>query len=294
MYSVIDIGSNTIRLVIYDTSETPPKELLNKAEYASLISYVGNGELSLQGIDVLTKALNSLKKISEDFGCSRLYAFATASLRDVQGKDSLIDTIYHNTGIVMDILSGTEEVMYDYDGLKAAYNVKTGAAFDLGGGSCQLMYFENGTLIEYKSMPIGALRMYNMFVSETLPNQKERDAISRFVRKHLADFALLKEQGKISLYAMGGAASTVMSMHKKLSGEKKSVFTIDELELITEFNEDIISKLAPNRLKTIIPAMIVILEICKYIGANEIRVTRYGVRDGIIKRIDAVSGDKIV
>lgn len=285
MYSVIDIGSNTIRLVIYDTTQATPKELLNTADFASLISYVNDGELSSEGVSVLTASLNNFKKISEEFGSKNLYAFATASLRDVKNKDKLIETISHNTGIVMDILSGTEEVMYDFEGLKSAYNADTGAAFDLGGGSCQLMFFEHGLLSEYKSMPIGALKMYNTYVCKTLPTEHERQEIRRFVRKQLSTFALLKNAGNIPLFAMGGAASTVMSIHKKLTGEVKDEFTVKELTAILDFNEDIITKLAPKRLKTLIPAMVTVLEICDYIGTDKIRVTNYGVRDGIIKKL---------
>lgn len=284
MYALIDIGSNTIRLVIYDT-ESGLHEVFNQADYSGLISYVQNGVLSGDGLQHLVEVLNSMHKISLQYECENLYAFATASLRGVADKDGLIESIFQKTGILIDILSGTEEAMFDYRAISEAYKVSEGAAFDLGGGSCQLMFFEHGNLPECKSMPIGALKMYNKYVSGVLPSTEEKKAIAAEVRKQLSDFALLKNSPELPLYAMGGAACTITSMHKKLTGETKWEFTVKELEQITELNEDIISKLAPKRLTTIIPAVITILEICRYIGCDRIFTTAIGVRDGIINNL---------
>lgn len=284
MYALTDIGSNTIRLVIYDTRDGI-KEVFNQADYSGLISYVQNGVISEEGICRLVEVLNQMKKISEQYECENLYAFATASLRDVADKEGLIEAVFHKTGITIDILSGAEEAMFDYKAISNAFSVSTGAAFDLGGGSCQLMYFENGALPECKSMPIGALKMYNKHVSGVLPTKDERKAIAAEVRKHLCDFALLKNSNNLPLYAMGGAACTLTAMHKKLTGETKFEFSVTELNEIAELNENIISKLAPKRLTTIIPAIITILEICSYIGCDKICTTTIGVRDGVIHHL---------
>jgi len=284
MYALIDIGSNTIRLVIYDEKNNL-NEVYNQADYSGLISYVQNGEISEEGIDRLVKVLNFMKIISVQHECDKLYAFATASLRDVADKDSLIETVFKKTGITIDILSGMEEAMFDYKAISQKFSISTGAAFDLGGGSCQLMYFEHGALPECKSMPIGALRMYNKHVSNTLPDNDERKSISSEVRKNLSDFALLKNSPHLPLYAMGGAACTLTSMHQKLTGKTKYEFSVSELNELCELNENIISKLAPKRLTTIIPAIITIIEICKYIGCDKVYTTTIGVRDGVLNQL---------
>lgn len=279
--SLLDIGSNTIRLVIYDGK----KEIFNTPDYTGLISYVKDGKLTEEGFEKLTDVLIKMKKLSEEYKATTLYAFATASLRDISDKDSLILKIKETTDIKIDIISGQQEAMYDYLAIKDCFGTSTGAAFDLGGGSCQLMYFENGSLPECKSMPIGALRMYNTFVSGVLPTASERIEIERCTRKNLSDFGLLKAYGKVPLFAMGGAACTLYSITKKLTGKGKTVYSIPDLESIAALDEEIIKQVAPKRLTTIVPAIITVIEILKYIGTDEIQITEIGVRDGIIKQI---------
>lgn len=280
-YSLIDIGSNTVRLVIYDT-ENNNKEILNKAEFLGLISYVNDGKINEDGEKRLVETLNAMKKIAENSGSDKMYAFATASLRDIKDKDSLIEKLFMKTGITVDIISGTEEAMYDYTAISNAYKVNVGAAFDLGGGSCQLMYFENGVLPECKSMPIGALRLYNEYVAKTLPDGEEYGNIKDAVIRQISDFAILKNHGNIPVFAMGGAACTVSMIHQRLSGEVKTEFSVDELRKMTELGEDTISKLVPKRLTTIVPALIVMITICEYISVDKIIVTDVGVRDGVL------------
>jgi len=279
--TLIDIGSNTIRLVIYEDK----KEIFNTADYSGLISYVKDGKLSDEGLKKLTDVLIAMKKISAEYEAESLYAFATASLRDICDKETLIFEIANRTGITIDIISGQAEAMYDYIAIKDCFGTTSGAAFDLGGGSCQLMYFENGLLPECKSMPIGALRMYNTYVSGVLPTKSERREIERCVRKNLSDFGLLKGYGKVPLFAMGGAACTLYSITEKLTKKCKTVYTASDLESIAALDEEIIRLVAPKRLTTIVPAIITILEILKYIGTDEIQITEIGVRDGIVKNI---------
>ena len=83
--ALIDIGSNTIRLVIYDGK----KEIKNTAVYAGLISDVYEGEISQEGIFKIVSALRSMKKTANEYSCDEIYAFATASLRDISDKDGL-------------------------------------------------------------------------------------------------------------------------------------------------------------------------------------------------------------
>jgi len=108
--ALIDIGSNTIRLVVYDGD----KEIENTADHAGLVAEVSEGKITPAGISKLTTALVSMKKRAIELGSEKIYAFATASLRDIEDKEGLISFIEETSGIKIEIISGESEAMYDY------------------------------------------------------------------------------------------------------------------------------------------------------------------------------------
>ncbi len=281
MYSLIDIGSNTIRLVVYENDT----EVLNRADYTGLISYVKDGRLTEDGEEKLIDVLLKFKSEAKAKGAQSLYAFATASLRDISDKEALICRIEEACGIQIDIISGDKEAEFDYLAISEKYNVDTGAAFDLGGGSCQLMMYEKNHIIESRSMPIGALKLYNMFVSGILPTEKEMQEIARYVRRSLSYFGVMKASKAEPIFAMGGAACTLMTIAKAISGKDKTSFTKTELLAYAALDEATLAYIVPQRLKTIVPAIVVITQILDYIGADTINVTTVGVRDGVLKMI---------
>lgn len=273
--ALIDVGSNTIRFVAYDGN----KEIDNYADYAGLIAEVKDGELSAGGIGKIINALSKMNIRAESLGCKDIYAFATASLRDIKDKSALISLIKELCGIELQIISGEDEAKYDYYGLRAVNNVKDGAAFDLGGGSCQILVFSDNEVLEWSSFPIGSLKLHSEFVSGILPDIYERDAISEHVSKNISKLNKFHHCGCKVLYGMGGAAFALSALSAEyLSGH----VTWNELSKICTFSEEQITAVVPKRLKTVIPAALTMMELLKYSGAELIIPTKAGVREGIL------------
>lgn len=281
-YALIDVGSNTIRLVIYETGQEGPQIILNDADFSGILSYVKNGVLSEDGFFHIVQILKKMKKTALDSGCGTLYAFATASLRDISDKAALAERIREASGVDVHIISGAEEARYDYLGLRSEFNAADGAAFDLGGGSCQLMYFERGRVMESDSRPIGSLRLYNAYVSGVLPTESERIRIRSKVRIQLSGFGLLYKSAFPEIYAMGGAARAALKVLNRISRKKSEVITRAELSDMLLLPEAVFRGIIPERITTIIPAVITILEILDFCGSDAIHVTDRGVRDGIL------------
>lgn len=276
--ALIDIGSNTIRLVIYENN----KEIKNTAVYAGLISDVSDGKISPEGIFKIISALNSMKKTATEYECGDIYAFATASLRDISDKDGLCGCIYESTGIKIEIISAEKEAYYDFLGLKSVLNIDSGAAFDLGGGSCQIIVFEKNLPRESASFKIGSQRLYDEFVSGVIPSEEEIGAVRRYVRRCISDMALLKGIGCEKIYAMGGAVFALCALKEKYFPSGSSCLTKNDFKNIMTLSEDKIKAVVPKRLKTVIPAAATMLEILNYTAAEQICATGAGVRDGIL------------
>lgn len=277
---IIDIGSNTVRLSVFDANT---KEQIDRGvNYAGLIAYVNNGRISDEGMEILCSAVLEMKQICEKNKCDKTVAFATASLRDILDKDSLINEVFKRTGVQISIISGDKEAEYDYLGLRMLYNTKTGAVFDLGGGSGQLITFKDGNVCDFISKKIGALRLYKDFVSDIFPNAKEEQNIREYVKDELSQFSA---DGYEYVFAMGGAASALRKILYSLFGKKDDIFTISEIKTVLDLPVSLIEKMVPERLYTIKPAVIAMEEICKVLKTQKIKAVTCGVREGVLSEL---------
>ena len=222
-----------------------------------------------------------MKQKSEELNAENIYAFATASLRDIEDKDSLIDEIKNLTGIEFKILSSEKEAYYDFLGLKSAYNINEGLAFDLGGGSCQLMSFSGGTVRETISVPIGSLKLHSLFVKDILPTEEEQERILEYTSRQIS---VLKEfSGYKTIRAMGGAIFALSALSDKyLDG---APVCMEVLKKIMELSLEQITEVVPKRVKTVIPASLTMMSILQLSGAKTIVPAQASVRDGIIYEI---------
>ncbi len=277
---IIDIGSNTVRLSVFDTSTK--EQIDSGVNYAGLIAYVNNGSICDEGMEILCNAILQMKNICEKNKCDKIVAFATASLRDISDKSSLIRRVFEKTGVQIAIISGEKEAEYDYMGLRMLYNTQTGAVFDLGGGSGQLITFKDGTVCNFISKRIGALRLYNDFVSDVFPSEKEEKNIREYVKKQLSDFS---GEGYEYVFAMGGAASALKKIFYNMFGKKDDLFTLSEIKSVLDFPVELIEKIIPERLYTIKPAVIAIEEICNSLKTHKIKAVTCGVREGVLSEL---------
>lgn len=151
---IVDIGSNTIRLVVYDVIDMTYKEILNQRSFAGLIEYVDDDRLSQTGMDKLVKTLSNIKELTYLVRCDKVFYFATASLRGLSNSIDLLTYIKKELDIDIDIITGEEEAYFDYVSLKNSKITKTGLGIDLGGGSCQVFAFDGDDVEKSNSFRI--------------------------------------------------------------------------------------------------------------------------------------------
>ena len=160
---VIDMGSNSIRLSVYDcleAGENKPVEIvpvIQKKIMAGLAGYVKKGRMTGRGIEKACGALGELSAILDSFQPDRTGIFATASLRNVSNQDEVVNEIRRTTGILPEIISGQEEARLDFLGATRFYPMERGLLADIGGGSTELVWFVKNGPKEMISVPIGSL-----------------------------------------------------------------------------------------------------------------------------------------
>lgn len=279
MTGIIDIGSNTIRLVIYDNG----KQISNTGINSEIIADTKNRRLGDDGIEKLCAAVSFLKNKADDIP---VFAFATYAVRILENSAEVREKVYSKTGINIDILSGDSEALYDFYGLRSCIcRNESGIGVDLGGGSAQIMIFSAGEPEILNSYPIGCRKMKNKFVGGKLPNEAEKQHIKEYVKSKLD---LKMHDGR--LYIMGGTAKTAAKLYSYLTGsENADMIKTETLARLTEFIEEtpekVMKKILKNRYDNITAGIAVMGAIAEYFDKKEIYIKKCGVRDGYLMKI---------
>ena len=178
---IVDLGSNTIRLSIYHWEGQDFRLLLNKKTMAGLAGYVQGGVLSDSGILVACRTLSSYRALLDNFQVSKMHVFATASLRNISNTGEAVETIRDVTGIPVEVLSGDAEAALSFKGAVLPGGVSTGLLADIGGGSFELVSYEDMSITSACSLPVGSLSLYTRFVNGLFPTSEERKAMRAYV-----------------------------------------------------------------------------------------------------------------
>ena len=119
MYAIIDIGSNTIRLNVYQVEEDGAiHSIFQSKETAGLAGYVReDGSMSREGLDRAADALLRFRSILDALHIENRAVFATASLRNITNSEEAVFQLQERTGLMIRLLSGREEAILDYVGL---------------------------------------------------------------------------------------------------------------------------------------------------------------------------------
>lgn len=292
-YGIIDIGSNTIRLVIYRIIDSKIEYLLNKKVFARAVTYKQQGRMNIDGVKVIIDALTCLKELAAHHELSYLWCFATASLRKISNTNDVLASIREATGFNVHIISGEKEAELGVAGLEYAFDVKDIVSIDLGGGSCEITLIHDGIIKNKTTMNIGSVSMTKTFVSDIFPKKKEIERIKHEVDKHIHNIHWLCGCGVDAAYAMGGSARAMCNVHKAITESVQEVngyrmFADDILPLYSKLIDmktngvRVADQHCPGRIFTLIPGMIILKRLLIKAEVPVIRLSRFGVREGYL------------
>ena len=289
-YAVVDTGSNTIRLSIYECDGTSLTQIYNEAIFANLAGYIEDGALNSAGINAAIQAINQHKTVASDYDC-KLNVFATAAIRNAKNSEEICKEIEKGIGLSVDILTGVEEAAFSFFGACEDFPYSDGVMADVGGGSSEIILFSGKEPTASISIPWGSLKAFKHFVGEGLPDSASIENIKNTIFDALSerkDFCNIKKE---TLCIVGGGVRASKNLAKVLLGKTTlSVPTIDALLdiLINEpsFAQNVINAVAPKRAHTIGPALAIYSAVGAFFGANNVAVSDKGIKEGyVLKRL---------
>ncbi len=203
---VIDIGSNSVRLVVFDAPHRSPCYFYNEKVLCGLGADLSStGRLSPEGIDNALKTLSRFAALAERMGITLLHAVATAAVRDAEDGPAFRDRVVAETGIRMTIASGDDEARLTGQGVLYGWPDATGVAADLGGASLELVRLGDGQVsTERVSIPVGPLRL----MKRGLSTKKMRKEVDALLEPHAERF-----RGNDTLILIGGSWRVFARIH---------------------------------------------------------------------------------
>ena len=302
--AVIDIGSNSMRLTVYHAARSSFKILFKEKIMTALAGYIESGRLSDEGIDTACGALMEFKERLRVLGVTDVYVFATASLRNIGNTEEARQKIERFTGFDIEVITGQQEALYGFTGALCDVSVTDGVFADIGGASTEISVFCEGEIKSAESFPIGSLKLYKECVRNIVPGRGSLQRIDERICSELGDrvfFSSSSHGDKVfsgsspenPVVCIGGTSRAVLKMaHKVFSlPASQNFIRRDELDelcgILFPADKkacDLILKVAPERIHTLIPGMMILRYITHKFSAPQIIVSRYSVREGYLCR----------
>jgi exopolyphosphatase / guanosine-5'-triphosphate,3'-diphosphate pyrophosphatase len=283
---VIDIGSNSVRLVVYSGVMRTPIPIYNeKATCALGRDLESTGKLNPEGIDKALQILGRFTVLTDAMGLDRLDVLGTAAIRDAADGKKFVDLVKEETGLSIKVLSGKQEAQRSALGVLCGIPDADGMVADLGGGSLELVDVQGGTFAHHATLPLGTLRLAGS-------SGPDLGKALKTINMYLDQEAWVSGVKGRTVYAVGGAwrsLARVCIAHMNYPLHVLDNFTLTRPQAQSLFG--LISNLSPQTLEKIrgvdksrlqtLPLAATMLERLLEIGQPDNLVfSIYGMREG--------------
>ena len=187
-FAAVDIGSNSVRLKIARLMGRRLVAIHEDREVTRLgESVFRSGFLSPEAMASTVKVLRRFHRAIQDAGADSVRVVATSAMRDARNSRAFQEWVRSTTGWKMETISGVEEARLIHLGLvsSARVNASTVLMLDLGGGSCEITISAEGHIRETVSLPLGAVRLTNEFLTHDPPRKQEMQSLRGFVTREI-------------------------------------------------------------------------------------------------------------
>ena len=283
---VMDVGSNSVRLVVYDVRGRAMQPRFNEKVLAGLGRGLGaTGKLNPEGVEMAISALARFASITRAQKVENLFAFATAAVREAADGKEFVDRVKKETGVALRILSGGDEARFAAEGVLAGTPGVDGVAGDLGGSSLELARLVGGRYEGGSTYPLGPLAL-------DTGGAFNEDKVAARARDLMSSAPELKKSGDV-FFAVGGAWRTIGTLHMELTRAPLHMlqnYEMDAQKLLPLLSDimtgkkygDILQEIAKRRASTIPYAAAVLKAVIEAGKFKTVMISSYGVREGII------------
>ncbi len=286
LIAIIDIGSNSVRMVVYHALKRVPLPVFNEKYMCALGKGLARtGKLNPEGVKQAEAAIARFLVMATRLEVASLDIIATAAVRDASNGKAFVAQLEAQHGIQIKVITGEREAELAAKAVLSSFHEPFGISADLGGGSMELAQVERSRIGEASSCHLGSLRVIDA-------TEGKRSAMEEMIRRELKSISWLKDSTPPCIYAIGGGFRALAKLHMR-----KTSYALDLVheyhmsrravgqmcERLLEMSPSEIQDLPGITLKraaTIVPTAMVLRQLMEVTHAPEVRFSVSGIREG--------------
>jgi exopolyphosphatase / guanosine-5'-triphosphate,3'-diphosphate pyrophosphatase len=293
---IIDIGSNTVRLAVYQLTENGAYRVLDQGRWSARLSQRmdAKGSLSDDAVDELAEVLRHFRRICHKHGAESIRAVATAAIRQAVNRDSIIRRLQSSTGLSIEILSGEDEARIGSRAVLNSLELADGFVVDIGGGSTEITLIRNRKVESAVSFPIGCVNAAARFAlgDGPIPPSLLSD-IQLEVLSLLGKVKWISRHPGLPLIGLGGTVRALGKLHQRETGyafhqlhgyeirNSDVSQTLDSLAIISVEQRRKLPGLSKDRGDVIVTGLAILKGVMQQTQTSNLVVCGAGLRDGL-------------
>jgi len=303
--AAIDVGSNSIRLLVAEHGPASGLTVIDEVkEQPRLATGVARtGRLDPAAMERALEALVRMRDVCERRGVSRISAVATSAVREARNGAAFAKRVREVTGFHLQVIDAEREAQLSYRSVAHHFPLEVGRTVvaDIGGGSLEVIAAVDGLVDHAESLPFGAVRLTELYLPGKNPPKELRE-LRAYLRTQFRRRLPIREWSAQSVIGSGGSFTNLGRMVAARRGGSGSeavhggTITAAELEQLLEWLSGMsperraeVPGLNPQRADIIVAGLAVTAELLERIDAREIRISAFGLREGLI--LEMVGGD---
>tara|TARA_E500000318_G_scaffold22784_1_gene23190 strand:+ start:6452 stop:7981 length:1530 start_codon:yes stop_codon:yes gene_type:complete len=288
LVGVLDIGSNSIRLVVFEGDGRMPIPLFNEKALCGLgMGLQETGHLSEQGVRSAMDNLERYFTIAKGMGVSEVRVLATAAVRDARNGHEFVSAVEGRFGARVMVLSGDEEARLSALGVVSAFPEADGVVGDLGGGSLELVDIQNNKARRFETTPLGPLRLGEL-------TRQNRDELTDRIDSSLNGVLWLDSMSGRDLFSVGGAWRSLARAHMELTdyplavihhyaiGAEEAVRFLDEITRTGRKDLRALDAVSKRRVEKLPVTALVLKRVIELGRPRQVVFSSFGLREGCL------------
>jgi len=296
---VIDIGSNSMRLVIIQIGKKNYFRIIDEVKETVRLGMdmTTDGRLNPLRMEKAISTLASFKSLCEGLGECNIFPVATEAVRRASNQKEFLHMVKSTLNMEIRVLTGAEEAYYDYFGVINSMNFSNAVIMDIGGSSTELIWVKGKNKKEAISLPFGALNISNQFnLTEKMTNETERE-LNKYLMAQFRKVAWLEEVKDLPLIGVGGTVRNIGKISRKTINypiERSHNYQMESSEVLNIYDSikyknpeqrRKVKGLSKERSDMFIGAFSVATALIKYCNNPRLIVSGSGIREGLIFEI---------
>ncbi|GJQ30365.1 MAG: hypothetical protein HBSAPP03_22490 [Phycisphaerae bacterium] len=305
-FAVIDIGSNSIRLLVVELIDGVSWRVLAEERSMTRLAQgmARTGEISAEAMARSVEAIGRFKAQAEKLGVTRVRAFATAAVREAANRQDFVSLVFDRAGLGLELVSELDEGRLTHRSVARVFDLTEGdaAVADIGGGSLEVVLSQRGIITENTSMPLGAVRVTEAFGGADACAGPRFKAMRRHIERFIAARVRKPEVPPAMLIGCGGTFTTLLTLAAAARGvmidrgspalaglgpvsRAQIRAVLDELRALSLEERLRVPGLPSDRADIVIAGLTVIDRLLAHLGLSQVHVHPGGFREGLLLRM---------